>query len=170
MNRKLFIWGNVVLFILFVVAMADDLISPYLPNGWGYFQRQYRQMQAQAETNPEAKASIQSRLVETKQIIAADLGQVDRCTSCHQGMDSIATPTLQNSFAANPYKSHPGDFLKNHPPDKFGCVICHAGQGIATTFLAAAHTPKNEAQREEWIKKYGWIVDCQNSTECWEED
>ena len=103
MNRNLFIYGNVVLFLLFLGAMADDLVSPYLANGWGYLQRQYRQMQAQAETSPEAKASIQSRQIEIKQIIATDLGQVDRCTSCHQGMDSIATPTLENSFTENPF-------------------------------------------------------------------
>jgi len=70
-------------------------------------------------------------------------------------MDSIATPTLQNSFTQNPFKSHPGDFLKNHAPEKFGCVTCHGGQGIATTFIGAAHTPKDEAQKAEWKKKYG---------------
>ena len=35
-------------------------------------------------------------------------------------------------------------------------MICHGGQGIATTFLGAAHTPKDEAERAEWKKKYGW--------------
>jgi hypothetical protein len=157
MYRKLFIWGNVILFILMIAAMAIDMAGPYLPNGWAWTQRQYRAMQAAAETNPEAKASILSRPIEIKQIQANDLGQIDRCTSCHQGMDSIATPTLVNSFAENPFRSHPGDFLKNHPPEKFGCVICHGGQGIATTFLGAAHTPKNEAQKAEWRKKYGWV-------------
>src|ERR1019366_8995525 len=30
------------------------------------------------------------------------------------------------------------------------------GQGLATTFIGAAHQPKDEAQRAEWKKKYGW--------------
>src|SRR6185436_14405153 len=71
-------------------------------------------------------------------------------------MDSIITPSLANNFTENPFKSHPGDFLKNHPPEKFGCVICHGGQGISTTFIDAAHTPKDDAQRDEWRKKYHW--------------
>ena len=156
MLRKLFLWGNILLFLIFAAAIAKDLIGPYLPYHWAWTQIQYRRMQADAETNPESKRSILGRPVEIKQILANDLEQVDRCTSCHQGMDSIATPTLQNPYNRNPFKSHPGDFLKNHPPEKFGCVICHAGQGIATTFNGAAHTPKDEAERAEWKKKYGW--------------
>jgi len=71
-------------------------------------------------------------------------------------MDSLATPTLENPFPENPFKSHPGNFLKTHPGEKFGCVTCHGGQGLATTFIGAAHTPKDEVQKAEWKKKYGW--------------
>jgi len=163
MLRKLFIWGNVVLLVLFVAAVVEDLAGPYFPHHWANIQMHYRSMQVAAEPAAEARASIQSRPIEIKQIMANDIGQIDRCTSCHQGMDSLATPSLQNSFAENPFKSHPGNFLKDHPPEKFGCVICHGGQGIATTFLGAAHTPKDEAQRAEWKKKYGW-----KPTEHWE--
>jgi cytochrome c551/c552 len=156
MLRKLFIWGNVVLLVVFLAAVVQDLAGPFFPSGWAYYQRQYRKIQAAAEPNEESRAAISKRPFEIKQIMANDLGQIDRCVSCHQGMDPIVTPTLQNSFTENPHKSHPGDFLKNHAPDKFGCVTCHGGQGIATTFLGAAHTPKNEEQRAEWKKKYGW--------------
>lgn len=156
MLRKLFLWLNVTLFVIFVAAIVKDLAGPYFPNGWANYQTAYRRMQVAAETAPEAQATIKKRPIEIKQILATDLQQVDRCTSCHQGMDSIATPSLQNSFAANPFKSHPGDFFKNHPPEKFGCVTCHAGQGLATTFNGAAHTPKSEEQKAEWKKKYGW--------------
>ncbi len=156
MLRKLFIWGNVALLVLFIAAVVQDLAGPYFPGHWAQSQMAYRKMQADAESNAETKKVILNRGIEIKQIQANDLGQIDRCTSCHQGMDSIATPTLQNSFMANPFKSHPGDFLKNHSPDKFGCVTCHGGQGIATTFLGAGHQPKDETQKAEWKKKYGW--------------
>jgi mono/diheme cytochrome c family protein len=33
-----------------------------------------------------------------------------------------------------PHAVHPGDILKNHPVDRFGCTVCHQGQGPATTF------------------------------------
>ena len=156
MLRKLFLIGNILLLLIFVAAVVRDLSAPYWPNGWARAQITYRRMQADAETSAEAKQAILARRPEIKQILATDLGQIDRCTSCHQGMDSLATPTLQNAFTANPYKSHPGDFFAHHPVDKYGCVTCHGGQGLATTFLGAAHTPKDEAQKAEWKKKYGW--------------
>src|SRR5688572_29702888 len=121
MYRKIFIWGNVLLFVLLILAIAQDLFRPWMP-----FQRKYRDMQA-AEAPPEAKKIIAGRPTEIKQLILSDLAQVDRCITCHQGMDPIATPTLSNTFKENPYKSHPGDLLKTHPPEKFGCVVCHSG-------------------------------------------
>src|ERR1700690_4072904 len=116
MLRKLFILGNIVLLLVFLAAVVQDVAGPYLPTGWAHYQMQYRKMQVAAETNDDARKSIAGRPIEIKQILANDLGQVDRCTSCHQGMDSIATPTLLNTFTENPHKAHPGDFLKNHPP------------------------------------------------------
>jgi mono/diheme cytochrome c family protein len=151
MYKKLFLWGNIALFVLLILAIAKDLFRPWMP-----YQRKYREMQVAAEPAPEAKEMIASRPVEIKQMILTDLSQVDRCVTCHQGMDPIATPTLTNDFKENPYKSHPGDFLKNHPPDKFGCVICHGGQGLSTDFIGAAHTPRDEAQRDAWRKNYNW--------------
>src|SRR5690242_16482770 len=102
MYKKLFIWGNVLLFILFMAAIFKDLAGPFFPNHWAWYQRKYRELQAAEETNPDSKAGIMSRPIEIKQIMATDLDKVDRCTSCHQGMDSIATPTLLNSFTENP--------------------------------------------------------------------
>jgi mono/diheme cytochrome c family protein len=43
-----------------------------------------------------------------------------------------------------------------HPTEKFGCTTCHAGQGSATDFLLASHTPADARQKEEWHKEYGW--------------
>src|SRR4051812_19280321 len=151
MYKRLFLWGNIILLVLIVLAMMKDTFRPWMP-----YQRKYRSMQVAAEPAEEAKKIIASRPIEIKQTILVPLGNVDRCITCHQGMDSLATPNLTNNFSENPYKSHPGDFLKNHPPDKFGCVICHGGQGLATDFVDAGHTPKDDAQRAEWKKKYHW--------------
>src|SRR4051812_38827121 len=145
MYKKLFLWGNVALFALIVLAIAKDTFRPWMP-----FQRKYRQMQVAAEPADEAKKIIASRPIEIKQTILTQLGNVDRCITCHQGMDPLATPSLVNEFKENPFKSHPGEFLKNHPPDKFGCVVCHGGQGISTTFNDAGHMPKDDTQRADW--------------------
>ncbi len=151
MYKKIFFWGNVALFLLLIAAICKDTFRPWMP-----YQRKYREMQVAAESAPEAKQIIANRPIEIKQTILTDLGQVDRCITCHQGMDPIATPSLINDFKDNPFKSHPGDFLKNHPPEKFGCVVCHGGQGLSTNFIDAAHTPRDEDQKAQWRKKYGW--------------
>lgn len=150
MLRKLFIWGNAILFLLLIAAIVEDQFRPWMP-----YQREYRKIQASAEEGAVRK-SIMSRPIELKQILANDLGQVDRCITCHQGMDPLATPTLENNFTAQPHKAHPGDFIKTHSVEKFGCTICHGGQGLATTFIGAGHTPKDDAQRDAWRKKYSW--------------
>ncbi len=43
-----------------------------------------------------------------------------------------------------------------HPAEKFGCTSCHAGQGSATDFYNASHTPNNSITKEKWVKEKGW--------------
>jgi mono/diheme cytochrome c family protein len=43
-----------------------------------------------------------------------------------------------------------------HPAEKFGCTICHGGQGSATDFVLASHTPNDAAQKADWIKEHEW--------------
>ncbi len=38
-----------------------------------------------------------------------------------------------------------------------GCTICHDGQGSATDFKWASHTPNSPDQAIEWTRKYGWF-------------
>src|ERR1041384_4349456 len=99
MMRKSFIIGNVLLLLIFLAAIGKDSLAPYLPHGWAHYQMVYRKRQAAEESSDDAKKADLARPVEIKQILATDLGQVDRCISCHQGMDSLATPTLANSFS-----------------------------------------------------------------------
>lgn len=82
--------------------------------------------------------------------------KVDRCITCHLGID-------QKGFenAEGPFKTHPRLDLflgadSPHPMEKFGCTTCHGGSGHSVSFKTAAHTPKNDKQAEEWKKKYHW--------------
>ncbi|MCC7085094.1 MAG: c-type cytochrome [Pirellulales bacterium] len=61
-----------------------------------------------------------------------------------------------------PYCSHPKldlfvGSLSPHPMGKFGCTICHQGQGSATSFEWASHTPNSPRQAIEWSREYGWF-------------
>ena len=83
--------------------------------------------------------------------------KVDRCMTCHVFID-------QKGYEGrpNPYKTHPKlDLMVGakspHPMKEYGCTTCHGGEGHRVLdFNAAAHTPRNEEQRKEWEKKYGW--------------
>jgi mono/diheme cytochrome c family protein len=89
------------------------------------------------------KVALERKLGETsqseiaiRQIYLPELGRADRCQSCHVAIDSTASASYQQPFAP-----HPGRFLflDRHPPDRFGCTVCHGGQGRATTSPAKAH-------------------------------
>ncbi len=61
-----------------------------------------------------------------------------------------------------PYTSHPRldlyiGSLSPHTLADFACTICHEGQGSATDFLWASHTPSSPRQAEAWRKEYGWF-------------
>jgi mono/diheme cytochrome c family protein len=55
------------------------------------------------------------------------LGTIDRCISCHVGLQD---PRMEDQD--QPFRTHPGTILSSHPPESFGCTICHQGQGRAT--------------------------------------
>ena len=64
------------------------------------------------------------------------IARVDRCVSCHMGIDK---PGFEDQ--PNPWKTHPrrDEILGKHPVDKFGCTPCHGGQGPAVNSIEAAH-------------------------------
>lgn len=58
------------------------------------------------------------------------LMRVDRCPTCHMGVDRPGFEGTPHPFATHPDRDV---LLAHHPVEKFGCTICHAGQGIALT-------------------------------------
>ncbi|KAB2836056.1 MAG: c-type cytochrome [Candidatus Brocadia sp.] len=65
-----------------------------------------------------------------------DVNTVDRCMSCHVGINRTESVSTEQ-----PYANHPDQklYLGNHPPEKFGCVLCHEGQASATSSVKKAH-------------------------------
>ncbi len=62
----------------------------------------------------------------------------------------------------SPYHSHPrldlylGSFSP-HKLSEFGCTVCHEGQGSATAFKWASHSPNDPSTRQRWRDEYGWF-------------
>jgi len=69
-----------------------------------------------------------------RQVWLPDLGRADRCVTCHRG---IGDPELAD--ASQPFRTHPGTWLETHRADRYGCTLCHGGQGLATSRRGAAH-------------------------------
>jgi cytochrome c2 len=61
-----------------------------------------------------------------------------------------------NEFCAHPRLDLFVDANSPHPAEKFGCTSCHGGQGSATSFDLASHTPNNAVQKQRWQKEHGW--------------
>ena len=62
----------------------------------------------------------------------------------------------------HPYVSHPRldlfvGSLSPHPQAVFACTVCHSGQGSATEFKWASHTPNSSKEMAEWKREHGWF-------------
>ncbi len=79
--------------------------------------------------------------------------KVDRCTTCHLGIDKKGYET-----APQPFTSHPNIELYlrgGHPIERIGCTACHQGRGRATGFHSAAHTASSKEQEQAWGRHIG---------------
>jgi len=107
-----------------------------------------------------------------------EIARFDRCRTCHQNIDRTAAGNVaafpaghpskdevdawvaENQFP-QPYSTHPNHDLfctasSPHPVAKFGCTICHDGQGSGTSFGNAEHTPNDPHLSDEWHKEHGY--------------
>jgi len=120
MKRVYFLVATGLLALLFLISMWQDT-----DREWTGIQRRFFKTLAKDE-----RRGLTGGI---KQTILTNLDRVDRCTTCHLAIDK---PQL--ALAEEPFTAHPGEYLQWHPIDKFGCTVCHGGQGLATE-SAAAH-------------------------------
>lgn len=101
---------------------------------WRRYQAQFRALEARLE-NPHQLAQAEP-VDGLRQIWLPDLQRVDRCTTCHLGIDDATFTAV-----TQPFRTHGGTWLMTHPTEKYGCTVCHDGQGQATSYAGAAHQP-----------------------------
>ncbi|HTZ97139.1 MAG TPA: c-type cytochrome [Terriglobales bacterium] len=120
------LFGVVSIVLLLSLAIAP---AKHHFNEWRHYQNGYLSMirgRGDAVTlQRHFKGGIQ-------QIWHPELAVVDRCTTCHVGLKeaSLTDVTVQ------PFRKHP---VIPHNVEQFGCVMCHRGQGVATT-VEEAHS------------------------------
>ncbi len=94
----------------------------------------------------EAMANLGSRRpgLQVYQVHLEELNEVDRCMSCHVGINKRESVSEEHPYARHPRKEV---YLGKHPPEQFGCAICHEGQARATTSVKKAH-----GEVEYWLE------------------
>jgi len=122
-------WLKVVLLLSSVATFVLLLLAAYEENftaQWRTHQQNYAKLQSkQGQSQAEYP-------IEIRQVFLEEWDRIDRCVTCHTGIDN---PAMKDEM--QPLTTHPGDFLQHHPADKFGCTVCHQGQGRATDEDAA---------------------------------
>ncbi len=116
-----------------LVLMMLAAFEENLAGEWRQIQANYRETLVAQAKSDTTRASAEAMEIEFRQLFLSELGRVDRCMTCHLGVEH---PGMSN--AKQPLKAHPGKWLRQHPVDKFGCTVCHDGQGRATK-IADAH-------------------------------
>jgi mono/diheme cytochrome c family protein len=93
-------------------------------NRWKEYQLSYRDtLAARASTTLGRQAALDYP-IEVRQISIPGLQRTDRCVSCHVGIEDARMTDLPL-----PYRAHSGTMLAAHPPERFGCTVCHGGIG-----------------------------------------
>jgi hypothetical protein len=122
------------LIILLVVGVAAvgavaAVIGRETSPDWKYYQREFAAIVE--ETLGSAEPSQVPRGIQ--QIWVEDLDRVDRCVTCHQGMFWAGLERVEQ-----PWGTHPrAELFESHPVEKYGCTICHGGQGFAVDVYEA---------------------------------
>jgi mono/diheme cytochrome c family protein len=109
---------SLLLLISLAIAPAKNYFSE-----WRRYQKQYLTVIRGRGDAVTLQRHVQSGI---QQIWLPELGVVDRCTTCHVGLREASLADIRTQ----PFRRHP---VIPHTMDQYGCVICHRGQGAATT-------------------------------------
>jgi mono/diheme cytochrome c family protein len=120
--KILTITGSFICIVFFGFAAVEENFF----REWKNYQKEYRARLLSKAGDEKQRQIAEDFPIEIKQVLLTDLGRVDRCVSCHNGIEN---PKMTGE--APPHAAHSGDYLKHHPLEKFGCSICHGGQDRA---------------------------------------
>jgi mono/diheme cytochrome c family protein len=129
---RLFRWALLVSSLVTLVLLVGAALRENYLSQWQFIQRAYRDILQEKATDERGRELLANYRVGLRQVSVPALGTVDRCVTCHVGIDD---PRMTD--VAQPFRVHPGDVLRYHPVDRFGCTVCHHGQGAATNIRDA---------------------------------
>ena len=122
----------------FLIAAA---VRENISADWRGLQADFRSILESKAKDGAARAAAARLPIEIRQVSVPALHTVDRCVTCHLGIDD---PRMADQ--PNPHRTHTKNLLAIHRVEKFGCTVCHQGQGAALNF--------NEAKAEDYFWDY----------------
>lgn len=121
--RRLFAITSILFLLVLAVSPLKNALRPYRR-----FQREYAQLGASRAKSMKAAQAYLKQPVAIHQIwLPGFENRVDRCTTCHLGVQDAAM-----AGAPEPFRLHPGTYHTPKDFNRFGCTACHGGQGLAT--------------------------------------
>ncbi len=124
--RIAFAVSSVVFLAVLAISPVKDYLSP-----WRQYEKDYVRF---AQARPDTKQLLADYHPGVQQIWVPNMNVVDRCTTCHLG---ITEASLRDDSVPQPFRPH--SLIPHHVED-WGCVVCHRGQGRATTVSEAHET------------------------------
>jgi hypothetical protein len=109
---------SVVLLVVLAIVPAKDHFRE-----WLHYQHEYQNLIRNRSDGVSLARRFQG---DVQQIWLPELGVVDRCPTCHVGLKEASLAGV----VTQPFRPHPPI---PHSLTEFGCVMCHRGQGAATT-------------------------------------
>ncbi len=119
---------SLVLLLLLTIVPAKDFFRQWR----GYQKRYLRLIRGRGDATSLARGFQGGQ----QQIWLPELDVVDRCTTCHVGLREASLVNVK----VQPFRPHPSI---PHKLTEFGCVLCHEGQGAATTVEEAHFSTKS---------------------------
>jgi len=108
----------------FLCLVGVTILHEEGQNAWKDYQEAYRDTLASRALSALQKESALEYPVEVRQMSIPLIRRTDRCVSCHVGIEDARMRGLPL-----PYRAHGGNLLASHPPERFGCTVCHGGIG-----------------------------------------
>jgi len=110
---------------LFLVIGNVFIIYKNYDTEWRRYQKEYLGLVYEKTTDPQMREILRSRAPRIEQIVVTGFGRdrVDRCVTCHMGVDD-----KRFADAPQPFRTHPV-IPGNHAYRLFGCTTCHDGNG-----------------------------------------
>jgi len=127
--RKLLLISSSICITLLIAALAREDMLP----SWKRYQKTYAATLRARPDKGKGKAR-KAFSIRVRQVFLPDLNRVDRCVTCHVAIEDPGMADLPQ-----PLTTHPGDLLDTHEVERYGCTICHHGQGRAMTSAAEGH-------------------------------